>query len=156
MDDYLIKPFDIHELLVRVNNLLRNYQQRQEALSEKIEEEGLVLSVSEEKEISWLQSVETVALQSIKERPEQFSVANMADRFELSERQFRRKIKTLVGLNPNQYLRELKLKVAKDYLEQKRYATISEVAKAVGFNNSNHFMKLYEDRFGKSPIQYLE
>lgn len=150
VDDYIIKPFDAPELLVRIQNLLHNSQQRQLALADQT-----ITSSPKEENMSWLEEVEKTSLHFIRTEQGNFNLPDLAEKLKLSERQFRRRIKTLVGLTPNQYLRELRLKVAKDYLEKKHFTTVQETAQAVGFNTANHFSKLYEERFGKRPIDYL-
>ena len=151
VDDYILKPFDAPELLIRIQNLLHNYQQRKLALSEQSSN-----SAPKVEQSNWLTKVEQTTLGIIREKQGNFNLPDLAEKLQLSERQFRRRIKTLVGLTPNQYLRELRLKVAKDYLEKKHFGTVQEIAQAVGFNTANHFSKLYAERFGKRPIDYLQ
>jgi AraC-like DNA-binding protein len=66
-----------------------------------------------------------------------------------------RKIKTLTGLTPNKYIREIKLQHARTLLESKKYVTVSEVSQAVGFSKTEYFSQLYKERFGKLPSAYL-
>jgi len=40
-------------------------------------------------------------------------------------------------------------------LEGKVYATVTEVATAVGFRNVSYFSRLYRQRFGSSPAETL-
>lgn len=154
VDDYIIKPFDTSELLVRIQNLLHNYQQRQLALKESQVSDTTDSTNLDDN--NWLVEVEKMALQTIRALDGNFNLPDLAQALNLSERQFRRNIKNLVGLTPNQYLRELRLKVAKDYLEQKRFNSVQKVAQSVGFTTANHFSKLYEERYGKKPVKYFD
>ncbi len=162
VDDYLQKPFSNRELLARVNNLLEHYQQRQQWMEEQ---QGMAESTAgqtgtaTEKEAieivtdPWTENLEEVAKREVGNT--QFNMAQLAYDLNLSERQLRRKIKAKTGLTPNQYFRCIKLDVARDFLETRRYQTVAEVAHKVGFSNVHYFSKLYLAQYGKKPIDYL-
>lgn len=156
VDDYLIKPFHAQELLVRIQNLLQRYHHKKAALQQvsssnvATEEE-----LSRQEEQLWLEKVEQLALEKIKKEAGQLNVVSFAEELGLSDRQLRRKLKQLIGMSPNHYLRELKLVLAKKYLEEQQFTSISKVAASVGFNTTSHFIKLYTERFGKSPLEYF-
>lgn len=154
VDDYLIKPFHTQELIVRAQNLLNNYYNKKAALSETVEFDSIVPD-EDAADMEWLIEMEKLAIQKIEKEAGNFNVATFAEELGLSDRQLRRKLKILVGISPNQYLRELKLMLAKKYLEAQRFTSISKVASSVGFNTPSHFVKLYTNRFGKSPLDYF-
>lgn len=156
VDDYVIKPFHAQELLVRIQNLLHRYHHRkaalqQLALSNQVAPEEQTL----QEEQIWLKQVEQLALEKIQKEAGQLNVVSFAEELGLSDRQLRRKLKQLLGMSPNHYLRELKLVLAKKYLEEQQFTSISKVAASVGFNTTSHFIKLYTERFGKSPLEYF-
>jgi AraC-like DNA-binding protein len=74
----------------------------------------------------------------------------------LSERQFSRRLKQLTGLTPNQYLREMRLQTAMDFLQAGKYSTVKEVSIAVGFMDSTYFSGLFRARFGILPSECLK
>ena len=69
----------------------------------------------------------------------------------ISERNFRRRLEKLTGLSPRQYLQEMRLQIARDYLVDGRYATIKEACYAVGFSDARYFSELFQHRFGVKP-----
>lgn len=163
VDDYLQKPFSNRELLARIKNLLEHYQQRQDWVKEQTslqkntskeapeqEQEELLLEVVSD---PWTENLEEVAKREVGNT--QFNMAQLAYDLNLSERQLRRKIKAKTGLTPNQYFRCIKLDVARNFLETRRYQTVAEVAHQVGFSNVHYFSKLYLAQYGKKPIEYL-
>jgi signal transduction histidine kinase/ligand-binding sensor domain-containing protein/DNA-binding response OmpR family regulator len=158
VDDYLQKPFSPEELFVRVQNLIQNYTQRkiwqleEPKDDEKIEiEEMGPVPVAAGK---WMEDLETVVKREVGNT--QFNITSLAYDLNLSERQLRRKIKTKTGLTPNQYFRIIKLDKAREYLENRRYETVAEVAHKIGFSNAHYFSKKYEAQYGKKPIEYLK
>ena len=164
VDDYLQKPFSRQELLVRIQNLLQNYRQRQVWQAELVAEElpqvdtdttnvvEVPAAVRIEDDV-WVKKLETITRREVGNT--QFGVLNLAYDLNLSERQLRRKIKLKTGLTPNQYFRLIKLETAREYLEKRQYETVAEVAYKVGFNNVHYFTKIYRAQYGKKPIEYL-
>lgn len=157
VDDYLIKPFNTQELIIRVRNLLNNYLLKKAALLELSDSSKNKTKEADQDDLDmvWLEKVETLAIQKIEKESGNFNVAVLAEELGISDRQLRRKLKLLVGISPNQYLRELKLILAKKYLEEQKFTSVSKVATAVGFNTPSHFVKLYLKRFGKTPSNYF-
>lgn len=161
VDDYLQKPFSNRELLARIKNLLEHYQQRQDWVKEQtaLQQENSKEEAEKEEELlevvsdPWTENLEEVAKREVGNT--QFNMAQLAYDLNLSERQLRRKIKAKTGLTPNQYFRCIKLDVARNFLETRRYQTVAEVAHQVGFSNVHYFSKLYLAQYGKKPIEYL-
>jgi AraC-like DNA-binding protein len=74
----------------------------------------------------------------------------------VSERQLHRKIKELLGITPNKYIRIIKLAEAKKMLENYTYDMISEVSYAVGYNDAYYFSKLFTDIYDITPAEILK
>lgn len=102
----------------------------------------------------WLKLLEQNANQLIDDG--KFSIIELAESMNLSERQFRRKFKQNTNMTPATYLREIRLSKALFLLENKMLPTVSEVCHVVGFSTPKHFSKLFQERFGKKPSSYLE
>lgn len=151
VDDYLYKPFSPQELLVRIQNLLENRQKRLEYLQSLDHHESEAAPSADQQ---WLQDVESSSLQLLKQNPE-FKLPDLADQIHLSERHLRRKIQELTGLTANDYLREIRLQQARQMLEQHSSHTVAEISYAVGFTSPSYFAKLYAERFGRRPSEYL-
>lgn len=161
VDDYLIKPFEEEELLVRMGNLLQHAQRRsvEQGVAEK--EEVLVendleaapasaISVSD---MAWLAQLENQVKLHLRET--NYTVERMADDMALSRTQLFRKLKTLTGLSPQQYLQEVRLQQALYLLETKQEQSVKAVCYAVGLLQVKHFSQLFHRRFGKLPSTYL-
>ncbi|MCB9338400.1 MAG: response regulator [Lewinellaceae bacterium] len=157
VDDYLTKPFVEEELKIRIQNLLANYHERLLATA-ALAEPGEVQRTAEQPVIAaadaeWLEAVEAVFSKTMGDS--QFKLDWVASEMHLSERQFNRRLKQLTGLTPNHYLREMRLQQARDFLHEGRYTSVKEVGSAVGFSSTKYFSKLFQERFGVLPSEYL-
>jgi len=141
LDDYLLKPFNTDELVVRISNLISNHQERNSDEPEENEDQ------------QWLQKVQELTQSKLTDRS--FNVALLAEELHMVERQVYRKMKKLTGLTPNKFIQEMRLRQARNYLESGTYKTVKEVAASVGFDTYQYFSKIYTQRFGKKPIDYL-
>lgn len=61
--------------------------------------------------------------------------------------------KAVTGDTPIRYLIDIRLKKAKELLEQYPDMSIHEAASRVGYDDAYHFSKLFKKRFGVSPSQ---
>ncbi|MDW3192255.1 MAG: tetratricopeptide repeat protein [Cytophagales bacterium] len=167
VDDYLTKPFSPLELQARISNLIDRYRERKKWMDENYDphresemeiNEG-ELEIIDQQQVSqlgmtWLQTVKDIVLKEL-ENPE-FQVADLANQFHLSKRQFFRRFKTLTGLTPKQFQVEVALQKARELLEKDVYHNASAVAYSVGMQNVSRFNKAYFERFGKYPKEYFE
>lgn len=149
VDDYLGKPFNPDELLVRVENLIERYRIRVEMLAKP----NIAALEDENHERQWVRKLETVVRENLS-NPD-FTVLMLAENMNVSERALQYKTKSLLGLNPKQFILEIRLNEALRLLEIGTYPTVSEVCFAVGFKSTQYFSKVMKKRFGKSPSEYL-
>lgn len=151
--DYMTKPVDDNELLMKLRNILLTRQAKtQQILSQQMElisEEGALLEESD-KEITspMLQRV----MQSIESRykDSNFSIDDICGDLEMSQSTLNRKLKTLTGKTSNTLINEYRLHKAK-YLLEHSDMNISEIAYEVGFNDPHYFSKKFKSHFGTSP-----
>ena len=152
-DDYLIKPFDKNELLIRAKNLIR----QRKTLQAFIASQGFDFKPSEvavnpvDKE--FLKKVKTAIEESMDE--ETFGVVDLGKAVNMSRSQLHRKLKAMTGKSPNEIIREMRLARAKEFLE-KNAGNASEVAFMVGFNSVAYFSKCFKDQYGFSPSNVFD
>lgn len=80
--------------------------------------------------------------------------AQLARHFGLSERHLDRCFRLETGLAPLAYLNRYRVKQARTLLEQGN-RSITQVALAVGFSDSNYFSRVFRQEVGMSPSAYL-
>jgi len=149
VDDYLIKPFSVEELKARLKNLLRNAKIRLDTQEE--EPSKMQPHIAQDQEL--LKSIERLTQEGVHKND--FNIANVAREAGLSERQLQRKLKAQIGMSPVTFVKEVRLQMARNYLEEKAYLQVKDVSKAVGFSSVPYFSKMYKERFGRLPSSYF-
>jgi signal transduction histidine kinase/DNA-binding response OmpR family regulator len=149
-DDYLTKPFDKHELVLKV----RNNAARQKALREQARiallSQSPTIEVASADEV-FLQKVKTIILNHLAN--EKLSVDVVAKEIGLSRSQLFRKMTALTGSSINELIRSFRLQKAAQLLEQK-WGPVSQVAYEVGFSNLSYFTKCFKEVYGVLPSEY--
>lgn len=79
------------------------------------------------------------------------TVSEIAYELNMSLPNYSSKFKKLIGMKPNDYLKNLKLDEAKRLLKTK---SVTEVAYDLGYENISHFINLFKKKFGLTPKQY--
>lgn len=83
-----------------------------------------------------------------------FGVEDLSAAMFLSRSQLFRKLKFIIGENPNHLIRNYRLKKACSLLESYD-GTASEIAYMVGFKNPSYFFKCFKDVYGMTPKDYM-
>ena len=81
-----------------------------------------------------------------------FDLHMLSVQMEASERQIQRKLKTLLGCSPSEYVRTYRLNQSLYLLQQG--TTIGEAARAVGFKSQSYFASCFKAQFGQTPSAY--
>jgi DNA-binding response OmpR family regulator len=152
-DDYLTKPFNKNELLLKVRNSIALRARFREKLKVELMTFGQdtkveVLSADEQ----FLVKVKEAILSQLSD--EQLSVESLADDIGLSRTQLYRKVSALTGMSVNELIRKLRLQKAAQLLKQK-WGPVSQVAYEVGISNLSYFSKVFKEEFGTQPSEYV-
>ena len=105
------------------------------------------LDMSEEQFVSTLLDIAHKNLSN-----QSFSIAGMCKDIGVSRPQLYRKVTSLTGRAPNDFLRDLRLEKALGLLKQKT-GNVAQVALEVGYNNPSYFAKCFFDKFGCTPSE---
>lgn len=149
VDDYLTKPFDEEELVVRINNLLERHTARRDTV-ENDTTQSITIS---QKDREWLETFEAYIHEHLSDTD--LNVSSLAIEFAMSESTLLRQLKRLIGLSPVQYLQELRLDQARQYLESHQFETVKKVAYKVGYGDVRSFTRSFKKRYGKLPSSYF-
>lgn len=84
---------------------------------------------------------------------EDFNVDMMADAMFMSKSSLYRKIKSLTGLSPVEFIRNIRLKRAYQMLQEED-VTITDVAYACGFSTPRYFSTCFKTEFGVTPTEF--
>ena len=149
VDDYLTKPFNREELLIRTRNILENRITRKLSQNENQHPDDQLPNVNE----TFINSLKSIVEKHIADGL--LSVAYLASEVSIGERQLHRKIKALTGYSPIQFIKEIRLQRARYLLENQRVSTVAEASYQVGFDKVQYFSSQYTNRFGKRPSEAL-
>ncbi|MFK7950682.1 MAG: ATP-binding protein [Saprospiraceae bacterium] len=156
IDDYILKPFIDEELMARISNLILNSEERQLYKQITTDDTKLLkqdVSISEE-DMNWLKQFEVIVQQNYKDF--HFTIDTYTEELMMSRTKLYKKIKTLTGLTPKNYINEVRFKAARQLMENKQRTTVKAIAYEVGFKNQKYFSSSFKKRFGKSPSEYLK
>jgi AraC-like DNA-binding protein len=84
---------------------------------------------------------------------EEFNVVDFSKKIGLSKAQLYRKITSLTGYSPNDFIKNYRLNKALKLLENK-HGNISEIAFETGFSTPAYFSKCFQKKFGILPSEY--
>ena len=149
-DAYIEKPFSVEYLQACASNLIQNREKLRQAFAESpfIAANTMALTKADEEFIKKLNEVIRVNYAN----PE-FSMDDMADNLNMSRSNFYRKIKGVLDLSPNEFLRLERLKKAAQLLKEGENR-VNEICYMVGFNSPSYFAKCFQKQFGVLPKDF--
>lgn len=151
-DDYIVKPFSLSLLKVRIKNLLAGRQRMQEIYYKRFSLENIGVKIESIDDMFMNKYMEIVR-QHIAE-PD-FGIDDICREIGLSRANFYRKVKAITNLSPMEMIRNIRLETAARLLRESGYS-ISEIAFKVGFNNHSYFTSCFKNLYGISPTEFQE
>ena len=151
-DAYITKPFNTNVLLAQISRLIRN----RELIREKYLTQNFMVEIANtltSKDDEFIVSLRKIMEENIADAD--FNVNKLAKQMNISTTQLYRKLKSLTGYSPVEFMRIMKLQKACDLLNQRKN-TIKEVCYLVGFNNLSYFVKCFREFFGVTPAVYRD
>lgn len=146
-DGYIAKPFELPVLVARIDNFIKNKQNRQEKFKDTPDGNAASLELSVlDKE--FLDKVISLVNEHIED--DAFDIDALANEVCMSRSSLYRKIKVITGMSPVELVRNTKLKRSYELLKEGRM-NISQVAYAAGFSNPKYFSTCFKEQFGISP-----
>lgn len=149
-DAYIEKPVQIKLLMARIHVLLN----QRRALMRKFKSEQIF--EPENVTITPLDENFIIEAKSIIEKnigDPDFSVKILADELNASNSMLYRKMRTLIGVSPSEFIRNIRLRRAAQLLENKAFS-VSEVAYNCGFNDLSYFGSCFKKMYGVTPTAY--
>jgi AraC-like DNA-binding protein len=84
-----------------------------------------------------------------------FGVEELAREIGMSRTNLHRKIKSISGLPPSEFIRNMRLKKA-SILLLNQSNSVSQVSFSVGFEDHSYFSKAFKKHYGVSPSEYFQ
>lgn len=172
-DDYITKPFSATYLKARVKNLLVQRQKLQVLYRQDLMSAGMAIPVSDEQTEKRLTDnpetdkspVMSPNDRKFMDRLVEFMEKNM-DNGELivddfvhelavSRSVFFKKLKTLTGLAPIEFIKEMRINRAVQLIETGEYS-MTQISYMVGINDPRYFSKCFKQKMGMTPTEYRD
>lgn len=150
-DSYISKPFNFELLLVRIKKLIEQQEERRKEFKKNLSVDPSAITIT-----SLDESLVKKALEFIEKNMDNtsYSVENLSTDMGMSRMNLYRKIQSITGQTPTEFIRTIRLKRAAQLLSGGSKLSMAEVADMVGFSSSSYFTKCFKDQFGILPTQY--
>ncbi|WP_253041842.1 ATP-binding protein [Pleionea sp. CnH1-48] len=156
VDDYLAKPFNLEELMLRAHNLLSIRRILQRKFATQLVQPGEVTiqadDESEEKDIEFLNKFKELIANHYDNID--LKRQDIANELNISERQFSRKLKALSDYSFSEYLRQYRVHKSLELMQQGMQ--VSAIAYTVGFSSVGYFGRCFKAEIGVTPKEYVE
>ncbi|MDA9251119.1 ATP-binding protein, partial [Flavobacteriaceae bacterium] len=151
-DEYLLKPFDVDLLKLRLNNILRTKQQW-------IQKFKTNSSSKPWKELSNKLDQKFIekSIEIVKKNLDNanFSVEQFALEIGMSRSALFLKLKSVTGQSSSEFIRTIRINNAAKLIRSMKYS-ISEIIYMVGFSDPKYFRTCFKKQFGMRPSEYLK
>ena len=149
-DAYIAKPFDMEVLLARISNLLEKQEKRQRDFSHSISLDPKTVTDSSPDE-DFLKEVIACIEKNIDNS--EYTIDSLSTDVVMSRMSLYRKMKSLTGQTPADFIRTVRPKTAAKLLKEEK-CTVSEACYRTGFASPQNFAKHFKEMFGVLPSQY--
>ena len=151
-DVYIEKPFSVEYLKVCVSNLLSNREKLRASFAHSpfVQTGTMAMTKADETFLKTLKEVVVANMQN----PD-FCLDDMASLLNMSRSSLNRKIKGILDMTPNDYIRLERLKKAAQLLKEGE-CKINEVCYMTGFNTPSYFTKCFQKQFGILPKDFVK
>jgi YesN/AraC family two-component response regulator len=163
-DDYITKPFSSSYLKARIDNILSQRRKLHETflstLSSNLSHQTKKV-FSSDPSLPVVESFDEKLLVKVMDIMEknmdnsELTVDELVSKIGIGRSVFFKKLKSLTGIAPIEFIREVRIKRAAQLIETGEF-TISQVTFMVGNNDPRYFSRCFKQKFGMTPSEYKE
>lgn len=136
-------------------NTIRNSSRKLMRLVEKFDKEGMKtvkgVTVANDSDKRFIDQMNLIIDKNLSDSS--FNVETFASAMGYKRTLFYQKAKSIMGITPNEYLQNIRLKKAAELLLDDRL-TIAEVAYKTGFEDPSYFSRVFKSHYGITPTQF--
>ena len=172
-DDYITKPFSATYLKARVKNLLAQRQKLQTLYRHNLMQAGAVPAVADEQSTGNVQDnpqTDKSAAMSPNDRKFMDKLIELMEKnmdngdlvvddfvqeLAVSRSVFFKKLKTLTGLAPIEFIKEMRINRAVQLIATGEYS-MTQISYMVGINDPRYFSKCFKQKKGMTPTEYRD
>ncbi len=151
-DDYIVKPFNMDELRIRITNLLEQRERLRKKYRDGkfFDQPGTGISSPDDRFMEKVYRLISVHFPEF-----DFDTDSLHRYLGMSRVHIFRKIKAMTGLSASMLIRNFRLERSAQLLKTKT-GNVTEIANSVGISNPSYFTKCFRDYFGISPKDYIK
>jgi DNA-binding response OmpR family regulator len=150
-DEYIVKPFEMRELDVRVRNLIESRRRLRERFSSPRAEVRVIAAGVAPADRAYVARVREAIQLGLADLD--FGVGELADAVSQDRSHLFRRVKQLFGESPSDLIWRMRIEEGERLLTEGS-ATVTDVAYAVGFNSLSHFCRRFHEAYGVTPATY--
>lgn len=162
-DDYLVKPFEMRELEVRIRNTIASRRRLRarfagdprgdvaELSSFPAQVPGNLGRRLSSEDSAYLERVQAMVRSRL--RDPEFGVAELADAMFQDRTHLFRRVRQVSGMSPSELLRTMRLAEAARLLADGQ-GSVADVTYAVGYNSVSYFTRAFQAQYGVTPASY--
>ncbi|WP_308745717.1 two-component regulator propeller domain-containing protein [uncultured Bacteroides sp.] len=151
-DAYIEKPFSPFHLKAQLRNLLKKREKQQKTYA-STPLSDLHSAVHNKLDEEFMKKCTDIILNNIEDS--EFSVSTLAQELGMSRTSVFTKIKGIIGMTPNDFIKITRLKEACRMMIEGEYR-VTEIGFLVGFSSSSYFAKCFQKQFGMLPTEFLK
>lgn len=150
-DDYVTKPFEPEYLRARVHNIIAQRKQLEQSYRQRLMRLETQTSEKDMPGDTFLAKLLNVMDKQMDNNT--LTVDGLVDEMGMGRTVFFNKLKSMTGMSPVEFMREMRIKKAAQLLEEHQY-NVTEVTYMVGMNDSRYFSKCFKNTYGVTPSEY--
>jgi signal transduction histidine kinase/CheY-like chemotaxis protein/AraC-like DNA-binding protein len=152
-DDYIVKPFNTKLLITRCNNIINNRKILQEKFAKQIDYSPKIVATNEF-DVKFINQAYEVIEKNLANFD--FDVDVFCKEMYMSRVKLYNKIQGLTGMTIKDFIQNIKLKKAADYLVNRPDLLITDITYMLGFSSPRYFSKSFKGLFGIIPSEYRQ
>ena len=149
-DDYLIKPFDMDILRLRLKTLVRNRQLTKSKIINSLSH-GTPVELGNKQNDDFIQKLHVTVKNNMGNS--EFDKEQFAAAMNVSSSLLYKKIKALTDLSPTDFIKTARLEYAQQLLKAQKY-NITEISEMCGFASAAYFSTVFKRHYGVAPSDY--
>ena len=146
-NDYLVKPFQLKNLVFKIKNLLFISEKNRERA---VIEREIPFEISNSRASRIIEQLNKISDRSLNEAKD-INIVEISEELNISHSTLNRILKSKLGVTAANYILKRKLEKARVLILSERGLPMKEIATSLGFNSLSYFSKCYKDQFGHTP-----
>lgn len=151
-DDYVMKPFNMDVLSLRIAKFLEWAQASHKQFREKVDINPSEITITPLDE-QFVQNAIYIVEEHMADS--EFTVESFGQAVGMSRSNLYKKLMAVTGQGPAEFIRTLRIKRGKALLE-KSQLQVTEIAYMVGFNSLKSFTTNFKAEYGVTPTEYVK